>query len=94
MQSASMSFSFKNIAVPLVAKILNPRSHNTLATFLIVLGAAYTTEKLELSMAMGAFVAGLLLAETEYRHEVEQVISPFKSLLLGLFFMNVGIFFL
>ena len=54
MQSASMSFSFKNIAVPLVAKILNPRSHNTLATFLIVLGAAYTTEKLELSMAMGA----------------------------------------
>ena len=66
----------------------------TATTFLIVLGAAYTTEKLELSMAMGAFVAGLLLAETEYRHEVEQVISPFKSLLLGLFFMNVGIFFL
>ncbi|AHX11761.1 proton antiporter-2 family protein [Neorickettsia helminthoeca str. Oregon] len=59
-------------------------------TLLIVLGAAYITEKLELSMAMGAFVAGLLLAETEYRHEVEQVIFPFKSLLLGLFFMTVG----
>lgn len=59
-------------------------------TLLIVLGAAYITEKLELSMAMGAFVAGLLLAETEYRHEVEHVIFPFKSLLLGLFFMTVG----
>lgn len=56
----------------------------------IVLGAAYVTEQMELSMAMGAFVAGLLLAETEYRYEVEQVIFPFKSLLLGLFFMNVG----
>jgi CPA2 family monovalent cation:H+ antiporter-2 len=44
-----------------------------------------------LSMALGAFVAGLLLAETEFRHEVEQVIEPFKGLLLGLFFLAVGI---
>ena len=42
-------------------------------------------------MALGAFIAGLLLAETEYRHEVEVVIEPFKGLLLGLFFLSVGI---
>jgi len=42
-------------------------------------------------MALGAFVAGLLLAETEYRHEVEVVVEPFKGLLLGLFFVSVGI---
>ena len=41
-------------------------------------------------MALGAFLAGLLLAETEFRHEVEVTIEPFKSLLLGLFFMSVG----
>ncbi|MFZ3006928.1 MAG: NAD-binding protein, partial [Phenylobacterium sp.] len=44
-----------------------------------------------LSMALGAFIAGLLLAETEYRHEVEVTIEPFKGLLLGLFFLSVGI---
>ena len=59
-------------------------------TLLIILAASYITEKFELSMALGAFVAGLLVAETEYRHEVEQVILPFKGLLLGLFFLTVG----
>ena len=42
-------------------------------------------------MALGAFIAGLLLAETEYRHQVEVTIEPFKGLLLGLFFISVGI---
>lgn len=60
------------------------------ATLLIVLGAAYITEVLHLSMALGAFVAGLMVAETEYAHDVEDVVLPFKSLLLGLFFMTVG----
>jgi CPA2 family monovalent cation:H+ antiporter-2 len=60
------------------------------ATLLIVLGAAYITDMLELSMALGAFIAGLMVAETEYAHEVEDAIIPFKSLLLGLFFMTVG----
>lgn len=57
---------------------------------LIVLLAAATTGAFGLSMALGAFLAGLLLAETEFRHEIEVTIEPFKGLLLGLFFMSVG----
>ena len=59
-------------------------------TLLIALAAAYTTEQLGLSLALGAFAAGLLVAETEYQHQAEESIAPFKGLLLGLFFMNVG----
>ncbi len=59
-------------------------------TLLIALGTAYITNYFNLSMALGAFVAGLIVAETEYCHEVEQVILPFKKLLLGLFFMAIG----
>ena len=59
-------------------------------TLLISLGTAYITNYFNLSMALGAFVAGLIVAETEYCHEVEQVILPFKKLLLGLFFMAIG----
>ena len=59
-------------------------------TILIVIASAYTTERMDLSMALGAFVSGLMVAETTYRHEVEKAIMPFKSLLLGLFFMTVG----
>lgn len=59
-------------------------------TLLIVLGAAYLTSSLGLSTAMGAFVAGILIAETEYHTRVENSILPFKSLLLGLFFLSVG----
>jgi CPA2 family monovalent cation:H+ antiporter-2 len=54
------------------------------------LGIGGLTQSAGLSMALGAFLAGLLLAETEFRHEVEVTIEPFKSLLLGLFFMSVG----
>ena len=59
-------------------------------TLLITLGIAGLTAAAGLSLALGAFLAGLLLAETEFRHEVEAVISPFRSLLMGLFFMSVG----
>ncbi len=59
-------------------------------TLFIVLGAAYLTEHFGLSLALGAFMAGLMVAETEYCHQVEADILPFKSLLLGLFFMTVG----
>ena len=59
-------------------------------TLLIVLGAALLTAELGLSTAMGAFIAGILIAETEYRNRVENSIIPFKSLLLGLFFLSVG----
>jgi CPA2 family monovalent cation:H+ antiporter-2 len=57
---------------------------------LVIVGTALTTEQFGLSMALGAFLAGLLFAETEYRHEIEVDIEPFKGLLLGLFFVSVG----
>ncbi len=57
---------------------------------LIIVGTALITEQVGLSMALGAFLAGLLFAETEYRHEIEVDIEPFKGLLLGLFFVSVG----
>lgn len=60
------------------------------ATLLICLSAAFGTEVLGLSMALGAFVAGILVAETEFRKPAEESIHPFKGLLLGLFFMSVG----
>lgn len=59
-------------------------------TLLIVLGAALLTNELGLSTAMGAFISGILIAETQYRTRVETSILPFKSLLLGLFFLSVG----
>ncbi|MES2722559.1 MAG: cation:proton antiporter [Pseudomonadota bacterium] len=61
------------------------------ACLLVVIGAGLVSALTGLSMALGAFIAGLLLAETEYRHEVEVTIEPFKGLLLGLFFVSVGI---
>ncbi len=59
-------------------------------TLLTTLSIAGLTAVAGLSMALGAFLAGLLLAETEFRHEVEVTIEPFKGLLMGLFFMSVG----
>ena len=59
-------------------------------TLLSTLGIAGLTYLAGLSMALGALLAGLLLAETEFRHEVEVTIEPFKGLLMGLFFMSVG----
>lgn len=59
-------------------------------TLLIVLAASWATEHFGLSLALGAFVAGVLVAETEFRNKAEESIYPFKSLLLGLFFMSVG----
>ncbi|MFZ5719952.1 MAG: cation:proton antiporter [Pseudomonadota bacterium] len=61
------------------------------ACLLVVIGAGLVSALTGLSMALGAFIAGLLLAETEFRHEVEVRIEPFKGLLLGLFFLSVGI---
>ncbi|CAK9886514.1 MAG: Glutathione-regulated potassium-efflux system protein KefC [Candidatus Erwinia impunctatus] len=62
----------------------------TAATLLLVLGSALFMDSLGLSMALGTFIAGILLAESEYRHELETAIDPFKGLLLGLFFISVG----
>lgn len=60
------------------------------AILLVVISASAITGLAGLSMALGAFLAGLLLAGTEFRHEIEVDIEPFKGLLLGLFFMTVG----
>jgi CPA2 family monovalent cation:H+ antiporter-2 len=60
------------------------------ACLLVVVGAGVLSAMAGLSMGLGAFIAGLLLAETEYRREVEVTIEPFKGLLLGLFFVSVG----
>lgn len=57
---------------------------------LLIIGIAVATEMAGLSMALGAFLAGLLMAETDYRHQIEVDIEPFKGLLLGLFFVSVG----
>jgi len=57
---------------------------------LITLGSAWITEQAGLSLALGAFVAGMLISETEYKHQVEEDIKPFRDVLLGLFFITVG----
>ncbi|HEY6452435.1 MAG TPA: cation:proton antiporter [Steroidobacteraceae bacterium] len=77
---------------PLLYEIANSRLRElfTLAALLVVLTSAWITQRLGLSMALGAFLAGMMFAETEYRHQIEAVIRPFRELLLGLFFISVG----
>lgn len=77
---------------PLMRVVAHTRSPEMFmaAILLTVIGLAAVTAGAGLSMPLGAFLAGLLLAETEYRHEVELYIEPFKGLMLGLFFMSVG----
>ncbi len=62
----------------------------TAAALLVVLGTALIMEEVGLSMAMGAFLAGVMLAESNFRHQLEADIEPFRGMLLGLFFMSVG----
>ncbi len=66
------------------------RELSTVVTLLLVLGAGLAMTAVGMSMALGAFLAGVLLAESEYRHELEAAIDPFKGILLGLFFMAIG----
>lgn len=61
-----------------------------LNVLLVTLGLAYVTEEAGLSLALGAFVAGMLISETEYRHQVEEDIKPFRDVLMGLFFVTIG----
>lgn len=65
----------------------------TLAVLLVALLAAWTTFNLGLSLAFGAFLAGMMLGETEFRHQVESSIRPFRDVLLGLFFIGIGMLF-
>lgn len=65
----------------------------TLTALFVSLLAAWTTNALGLSMAFGAFLAGMILGETEFRHQVESSIRPFREVLLGLFFVGIGMLF-
>jgi CPA2 family monovalent cation:H+ antiporter-2 len=62
----------------------------TLAVLLVALGAAWATHAVGLSLALGAFLAGMMLSETEYQHQVQADIRPFRDVLLGLFFITIG----
>lgn len=77
---------------PLFHQIATTRSAElfTLAVLLFTLASAWGTAALGLSLALGAFMAGMTLAETEYRHQVAADIRPFRDILLGLFFVTVG----
>jgi glutathione-regulated potassium-efflux system ancillary protein KefC/glutathione-regulated potassium-efflux system protein KefB len=76
-------------ALKLIARF-GGREVFTAAALLVVIGAALAMEAMGLSMSLGAFLAGVLLADSEFRHELEADVEPFKGLLLGLFFMAVG----
>jgi glutathione-regulated potassium-efflux system ancillary protein KefC len=77
---------------PVFRHIARTRMREIFTAFalLLVLGIAVAYDAAGLSMALGAFLAGVLLAESEYRHEIEAAVEPFKGLLLGLFFISVG----
>lgn len=77
---------------PLFHEVARGRSSElfTLTVLLVSLLAAWLTALLGLSLALGAFLAGMMLSETEYRHQIEAAIRPFRDVLLGLFFVIVG----
>ena len=78
---------------PLMRSVARAHSEDLFlaASLLVVIGSGIASAAAGLSMALGAFIAGLLLAETEFRHELENKVEPFKGLLLGLFFVSVGV---
>ena len=77
---------------PLYALVVSAKMPElfTATSLFLVIGTSYLTSSADLSMALGAFLAGVLMADTEYRHQVEADIAPFRGLFLGLFFMTVG----
>lgn len=88
----AMVIAGKFLLNPIFRVIAQSRSHEIFlaAALLLVIGAALIMHKFDLSMALGAFIAGVMLAESEYRHQIEADIEPFRGLLLGLFFIAVG----
>lgn len=76
---------FRAVASTQIAEVL------TATALLVVFGAAWLMQLVGMQMSLGAFLAGVLLADSEYRHEIESQIEPFKGLLLGLFFVGVGV---
>ncbi|HEY6640704.1 monovalent cation:proton antiporter-2 (CPA2) family protein [Povalibacter sp.] len=85
-------FGGRHVLRPLLRTVAETRVKEvfTAAALLVVIGTGLLFDMVGMSMALGSFVAGVLLAESEYRHELEADIEPFKGLLLGLFFVSVG----
>ena len=85
-------FVGKKILQPILSKIIGTKKNEWLAAFalFILCLIALITQKIGLSAALGAFLAGLLIAETEFRDKVEEIIYPLKSILLGIFFISIG----
>jgi len=77
---------------PLLSTVSASRNPEWLSaiTVFVVVGCAVITQYVGLSLALGAFMAGMLIAETEFRHEIEIIVSPLKGLLLGIFFLSIG----
>lgn len=90
---AAVAIAARLVVRPLFRAIAVGRNSELFAavTLAVLLGMSWLTGTFGLSLAIGGFLAGLLLAETEYRHQVAADIQPFRRLLLGLFFMTVGI---
>lgn len=89
---AVVFFAGRWLLRPLFHLITKRRSAEvfTLTVLLVALLAAWSTNSLGLSLAFGAFLAGMMLGETEFRHQVESSIRPFRDVLLGLFFVGIG----
>lgn len=88
-------FAGRWILRPLFRLVTRRRSAElfTLTVLLVALLAAWSTSNFGLSLAFGAFLAGMMLGETEFRHQVESSIRPFRDVLLGLFFIGIGMLF-
>ena len=89
---AAVLFLGQRFMRPWFTLIARRRSHELfiINVLFITLGLAYLTGIAGLSLALGAFIAGMLLSETQYRHQVEEDIKPFREVLVGLFFISVG----
>jgi CPA2 family monovalent cation:H+ antiporter-2 len=90
---AALVIAGRLVLRPMLRSVAKAKSQELFvaACLLVVIGSGLVSALAGLSMPLGGFIAGLLLAETEFRHEIEVVIEPFKGLLLGLFFVSIGI---
>jgi monovalent cation:H+ antiporter-2, CPA2 family len=89
---AIVLFLGQRLMRPLFDVVARQKSSELFVLFvlLVTLGLAWVTERAGLSLALGAFLAGMLISETEYRYQVEDYIKPFRDVLLGLFFVTIG----
>lgn len=89
---AIVLFLGQRLMRPLFHLVARQKSSEVFVLFvlLVTLGLAWITESAGLSLALGAFLAGMLISETEYRYQVEDYIKPFRDVLLGLFFVTIG----